>query len=106
MHKFDRHGYKKRDRILLLTTTTLYLVEEEGKHCKMKHRLPMDALVRLEVTSQSDRFILVRLSPEHQKTDKGDLILEMPNVIEFVTFIISATKNRELVNINTVETGP
>lgn len=102
MHKFDRRGYKRRDRILMLSKTTLYLVEEEGK---MKHQLPMDALVRLEITSQSDQFILLRLDPKHQKSDKGDLILEMPNVIEFVTFIVSVTKNHELIHINTMESG-
>jgi len=105
VHKFDRHGYKKRDRILLLTTSTLHLVVEEGKHFKSKHRLPLDAIVRLEITSESDRFILLRLSPEHQKTDKGDLILEMPNVIEFVTWVVSTTHNPDLLNINNVENG-
>ncbi|XP_046681396.1 LOW QUALITY PROTEIN: unconventional myosin IC-like [Homalodisca vitripennis] len=105
VHKFDRHGYKKRDRVLLLTTTTLYLVVEEGKHFKSKHKLPLTAITKVEITSQSDRFILLRLSPEHHKTDKGDLILGMPNVIEFVTFLVSATDNHDLVNINSVENG-
>ncbi|XP_054270619.1 unconventional myosin IC isoform X2 [Macrosteles quadrilineatus] len=105
VHKFDRHGYKKRDRILLLTTTNLYLVVEEGKHFKSKHKLPLESIVKLEVTSETDRFILLRLSPELQKTDKGDLILEMPNIIEFVTFVISATNKHDLLNINTIENG-
>lgn len=88
-----------------MTAHTLFLVVEDGKHFKTKHRLPIEAVTKMEITSESDRFILIRLSSEHQKTDKGDLILEMPNVIEFVTIVVSSTKNTELLNINTIENG-
>lgn len=104
VHKFDRHGYKRRDRILLVTDKTLYLLVEEGKHLKLKHKLPLNTILKLEVTSEMDRFLLIRI-PVDLKRDKGDLILELPNVIEAVTMIVSVTNNPDLVNINSLENG-
>uniref|UniRef100_A0A1B6CDD8 Myosin motor domain-containing protein n=3 Tax=Clastoptera arizonana TaxID=38151 RepID=A0A1B6CDD8_9HEMI len=104
VHKFDRHGYKRRNRILILTNKSLFLVEEDTKQFKLKHKLPLNMIIKLEVTTEADRFLLIRISPELKK-DKGDLILELPNVIEALTIITSITNMPELININSIENG-
>ena len=38
--KYDRHGYKTRKRVLFLTDTTLYVVDE--KDFKVKDKVPYD----------------------------------------------------------------
>nr|BAN20553.1 myosin i [Riptortus pedestris] len=102
--KFDRHGYKRRDRILLLTDQYLYLTSAGDKKYTVKHKLPLDSSLRLEITSERDNFLLVRIPPELNK-EKGDLILEIPNLIEFVTIFVDVTKNNEVVNINNIKDG-
>lgn len=61
-------------------------------------------IIKLEVTTEADRFLLIRISPDLKK-DKGDLILEMPNVIEALTLITSITNAPGLININSIENG-
>ncbi|KAL1141006.1 hypothetical protein AAG570_000932 [Ranatra chinensis] len=102
--KFDRHGYKRRNRIVFLTNKAFFIVMEDGKQYKVKHKLLIDSLIKLEVTSEKDNFLLIRIPPELTK-DKGDLILEVPNLIEIVTKIISITNNRDMLNINKLENG-
>ena len=40
--KYDRHGYKSRKRVLLLTQKTLYVVDE--KDFKVKDKVPFSML--------------------------------------------------------------
>lgn len=101
--KFDRHGYKRRDRILLLTESNLYLTEQTEKKYIIKHKFPLEFVLKLEVTSERDNFLLVRISPELK--EKGDLILEIPNIIEFVTIFADITKNMDSVNITNLIDG-
>ncbi|XP_022192264.2 unconventional myosin IC isoform X3 [Nilaparvata lugens] len=105
VYKFDRHGYKRRDRIMVVTNSALYLVSEEGKQFKQKHRLSFENILKLEITSESDNFLLLRIPPEQIEKDKGDLILEVPNLIEAITKIISVTKQTDLLNVNSITSG-
>jgi len=93
--KFDRHGYKPRERIALLSEKALYLLD--GKTYKQKHRLPLDK-IDFNVTNHTDNLLLVRI-PVELKKDKGDLILEVPNVIEFCIFAIDTVRNSKMINI-------
>lgn len=94
--KYDRHGYKARERALLVTDDALYLLE--GRTFKLKHRLAFDTLQELNVTAESDSFLLLRI-PADLKKDKGDLILEVPHLIEAVTFIVDSSRKPGLLNI-------
>lgn len=94
--KYDRHGYKPRERALLLTNKYLYVLD--GKTFKLKHNLQLDILQELAVTSASDNLLLLRIPPEYKK-DKGDLILEVGHIIEAVTKIVDVTKKPQSVKI-------
>lgn len=93
--KYDRHGYKPRERLFMLSDSALYLLD--AKTYKQKHRLPLDK-IDFCVLSERDNLMLVRI-PVDLKKDKGDLILEVPEVIECCIWIINITGKRQLVNI-------
>lgn len=65
--KFDRHGYKRRGRTLFLSDRHLYLTQEGEKQFKIKHKIPLEAIARLEITSERDNFLLVRIPPNLTK---------------------------------------
>ena len=65
MTKYDRHGYKPRERALLLTTKCLYVLD--GKTFKQKHSLQLDILQEIVVTSESDNLMVLRIPPDHKK---------------------------------------
>ncbi|XP_026275378.2 unconventional myosin IC isoform X2 [Frankliniella occidentalis] len=94
--KYDRHGYKPRDRALLVTDDALYLLE--GRTFKLKHRLAFDSLQEISVTAEGDSILLLRI-PADLKKDKGDLILEVPHLIEAVTFIVDSARKPQMLNI-------
>lgn len=93
--KYDRHGYKPRERFFLLSDKALYLLD--AKTYRQKHRLPLDK-IDFCVLSERDNLMLVRI-PVDLKKDKGDLILEIPEVIECCVWIIDGTSKRNSVNI-------
>ncbi|XP_049544583.1 unconventional myosin IC isoform X1 [Anopheles darlingi] len=97
--KYDRRGYKPRERFFLLTDRAVYLLD--GKTYKQKHRLPLDK-IDFCITNERDGIMLIRI-PLELKKDKGDLILDIPDVIECCIWILDVTKNRSIVNI--VDTG-
>jgi len=97
--KYDRRGYKARDRFFLLTDRALYLLD--GKTYKQKHRLPLDK-IDFCVTNVRDSLMLVRI-PMELKKDKGDLILEVPHIIECCVWILDVTGRRQIIQI--VDTG-
>ena len=65
MTKYDRHGYKPRERALLLTNKCLYVLD--GRTFKQKHSLQLDILQEIVVTSESDNLLVLRIPPEHKK---------------------------------------
>lgn len=93
--KYDRHGYKPRERFFLLSDKAMYLLD--AKTYKQKHRLPLDK-IDFCVLSERDNLMLVRI-PVDLKKDKGDLILEVPEVIESCVWIMDVTGKRQSVNI-------
>jgi myosin-1 len=94
--KYDRRGYKPRERALLLTKKCLYVLD--GKTFKLKHELPLDILQEIVVTSESDNLLVLRIPPEY-KAHKGDLILEVGHIIEAVTKIVDVTKKPQSIKI-------
>uniref|UniRef100_A0A023FBM3 Putative myosin class ii heavy chain n=1 Tax=Triatoma infestans TaxID=30076 RepID=A0A023FBM3_TRIIF len=102
--KFDRHGYKRRNRVLFISRKHFYLVMEGDKQFKLKHKIPFETVSKLEVTSERDNFLLIRIPP-HLTKDKGDVILEVPHLIEVITKIVSIINNPDILNINTIDDG-
>ncbi|KAK0178646.1 hypothetical protein PV327_007520 [Microctonus hyperodae] len=100
--KYDRHGYKARERVLILTDKAVHIMDTV-KPFKLKHRLPYDLIKELVVTGESDNLLIVRIPPELKK-DKGDLILEVPHIIEALTKAIDITHNPRILNIVNKET--
>ncbi|XP_066591838.1 unconventional myosin IC isoform X2 [Prorops nasuta] len=99
--KYDRHGYKPRERVLILTDKAVYILDTI-KTFKLKHRLPYKCIEELVVTGESDNLLIVRIPPE-QKKDKGDLILEVPYIIEALTKAIDITNNPKILKIVNTE---
>ncbi|CAG9768110.1 unnamed protein product [Ceutorhynchus assimilis] len=95
--KYDRHGYKPRERIMIITQNNLHVLECKGS-VKQKHVLPLKRL-SFVVTHENDRLVLVRIPEDLLKKDKGDLILEVPNLIEAITMIVDITKDPSLLTI-------
>ncbi|KAJ3661535.1 hypothetical protein Zmor_005928 [Zophobas morio] len=95
--KYDRHGYKPRERVILITKKNLYLLEIKNAP-KIKHSLPLNKLTFV-VTPNVDKMLLVRIPEDLMKKDKGDLILEVPHIIEAMTHIINITDNPGLLTI-------
>lgn len=99
--KFDRHGYKPRERYLVLTDAALYLLD--AKDCKIKHRLTFGDLLEITVTKGADNLVIIRL-PEDNKENKGDLILECKQIIEALTWLVDTCKNRGIVRFESAPT--
>jgi len=101
--KYDRHGYTPRERLLILTSGALYLLEESKENkLKQKHRFPLKEIEGLNVSKNTDNLLLIQIPVEttqKPKENKGDLILNVPNVIEVVTKIVSVSDNPECLKI-------
>ncbi|KAL3275737.1 hypothetical protein HHI36_020482 [Cryptolaemus montrouzieri] len=95
--KFDRHGYKLRERVVIVTKDNLHVIELKGS-AKVKHCLPLKRLT-LAVTSENDKILLVRIPEDLLAKNKGDLILEVPHLIEAVTKIISITQDESMLMV-------
>ncbi|ALC42993.1 Myo61F, partial [Drosophila busckii] len=93
--KFDRHGYKSRERFILLSNKAVYVLD--GKSYKQKHRLPLDK-IDFTMTNHNDDLMVIRI-PLELKKDKGDLILIIPHIIEFSTYIIDTVGTADIVSI-------
>ncbi|XP_068633080.1 unconventional myosin IC isoform X2 [Battus philenor] len=96
--KYDRRGYKARERALLSSQRALYVVEAAGRRTfRLKHRLPLDRL-RVVVTNESDQLALIKI-PQDLKKDKGDLIISVSHLIEALTIVTDYTKKPDLIEI-------
>ncbi|KAF9795843.1 hypothetical protein SFRURICE_003305 [Spodoptera frugiperda] len=96
--KYDRRGYKPRERALLASDKALYVLDAAGrKTYKLKHRLPLDKL-RVVVTNETDTLVLIKI-PQELKKDKGDLIISVSHLIEALTIVTDYTKKPELIEI-------
>ncbi|CAL1271380.1 unnamed protein product [Larinioides sclopetarius] len=99
--KYDRHGYKARPRILVVTKDSLYLLD--SKTLKIKQQTGLVNLKGILVSNLSDGFVVLQM-PCTSNKDKGDLILDCQQyLIEFVVKIMGACKNKNLLTV--VDTG-
>lgn len=68
--KYDRHGYKPRERLLVITTGALYLLEAKENKLKQKHRFSLKEIQGLHVSPNNDNLMLIQIPPENAKKDK------------------------------------
>ncbi|KAL5243514.1 hypothetical protein ACI65C_010924 [Semiaphis heraclei] len=82
--KFDRRGYKPRVRILILTPENILIINKSDKNQNIKDQLPLEHVTSLQITSGMDNFLLIKVSEKLEKS-KGDVLLELPYLVECVT---------------------
>lgn len=97
--KYDRHGYKARKRILLMTEKACYLVEPGS--FKVKEQFEYSRMHALSLSSLGDGIIIIRL-PVDADEGKGDLIIDTDvHVIETAFKIAHFANKKEKVQIET-----
>jgi len=95
--KYDRRGYKPRERVLIIGDKSLFLLD--AKTYKQKHRIPLAKIPKIVLTRERDGLMLIRIPPELKK-DKGDLILDIPQIIECsIWFITASNNNKNIIEI-------
>jgi len=66
--KFDRRGYKPRERILTVTAEAVFIVEKMDKNLKTKDYLPFKHVTGLQMTTGIDNFLLIKVSKLFEKS--------------------------------------
>jgi myosin I len=82
--KYDRHGYSPRARALILTNKAIHIVDTKG--FKVKHKLQLDCITELVVTSETDGLLLVRIPLDLKKDKVKSLICKLCKVV--ITILI------------------
>ncbi|XP_036382610.1 unconventional myosin-Ih [Megalops cyprinoides] len=78
--KYDRNGFKPRQRQIIFTQAAAYLVEE----AKIKQRVEYSALTGVSVSNLSDSMMILHVKCDDVK-QKGDLVLQCDYLFEAVT---------------------
>lgn len=94
--KYDRNGYKPRERILLVADNGLYTVDAATK--KVKDFVSFLHLTGISVTSFGDNMLVLHVEVNDTK-QKGDILLCCGNIYEAITHITLQTKKDELVHV-------
>ncbi|XP_058512821.1 unconventional myosin-Ih isoform X2 [Ochotona princeps] len=92
--KYDRKGFKARQRQLLLTQKTAYVVEL----AKIKQKIHYSALKGISTSNLSDGILVIHVLPEDSR-HKGDVILQCEHVFEAVTKLVMLVKKENLVSV-------
>uniref|UniRef100_A0A8C0NMP7 Myosin IH n=1 Tax=Canis lupus familiaris TaxID=9615 RepID=A0A8C0NMP7_CANLF len=92
--KYDRKGFKARQRQLLLTQNAAYVVEL----AKIKQKMEYSTLKGVSTSSLSDGILVIHVSPEDHK-QKGDAILQCQHIFEAVTKLVMLVKRGNIVDV-------
>ena len=65
--KFDRHGYKARERMLVITDSAIYVLD--AKDGKVKNRLSFNVIINMTIIKGADSLLLIPISEEKEKGD-------------------------------------
>lgn len=96
--KYDRHGYKERERTLTVTKSGTYLFDSKSN--KLKDYIPHPELTGVSCSGHNDNlFVLHRKLDDDDKNNKGDVIVTSTMCIESITKIASEAKIREKIKI-------
>uniref|UniRef100_A0A672PX90 Unconventional myosin-Ic-like n=1 Tax=Sinocyclocheilus grahami TaxID=75366 RepID=A0A672PX90_SINGR len=93
--KYDRKGYKARNRQLVLMADSAIIVEE----AKLKQRIDYSSLKGISVSSLSDGMFVLHVACEDNK-QKGDVVLQSEHVIETLTKVAICADKMNSININ------
>lgn len=99
--KYDRHGYKARQRVLVVTDKGCHLLE--ANTFKQKEYIPFQDIQQITVSSLTDGLVVIRL-PADGPDGRGDLLVETDRVIEFVIKLALFAEKLQEVQINTTGT--
>ncbi|XP_040106859.1 unconventional myosin-Ih [Oryx dammah] len=92
--KYDRKGFKTRQRQLILTQKAAYVVEL----AKIKQKIEYPTLKGVSTSSLSDGILVIHVSQADIK-QKGDVILQCEHIFEAVTKLAMLVKKESLVNV-------
>ncbi|KAF4011648.1 hypothetical protein G4228_003805 [Cervus hanglu yarkandensis] len=92
--KYDRRGFKMRQRKLIFTQKAAYVVEL----AKIKQKIEYPTLKGVSTSSLSDGILVIHVLPADIK-QKGDVILQCEHVFEAVTKLTMLAKKENLVNV-------
>ncbi|XP_062844417.1 unconventional myosin-Ic isoform X2 [Trichomycterus rosablanca] len=93
--KYDRRGFRARPRQLLMTGSSVIIVQES----KIKQRIDYNSLLGVSVSSLSDGFFILHV-PTTDSKKKGDLVLQCNHVIEAVTKLAMMADKIHIVNVS------
>jgi len=92
--KIDRHGYKPRKRILVITNLNIYLLDEKAN--KVKDKISIESISKLFVSSFSDGFLIIAFSNDMKLDKGGDLIIDLnENIFETIVGLSKVCDNIE-----------
>ncbi|POI35350.1 hypothetical protein CIB84_000896 [Bambusicola thoracicus] len=91
--KYDRNGFKARERLLVLTQSSAYVVEM----AKIKQKIDYATLKGISTSNLCDGIVVIHV-PEDNK-QKGDVILQCEHVFETVTKLCMLSNKQNLVKV-------
>ncbi|OWK61180.1 Unconventional myosin-Ih [Lonchura striata] len=91
--KYDRNGFKARERLLVLTQSSAYVVEM----AKIKQKIEYSTLKGISTSNLSDGIVVIHV-PEDNK-QKGDVILQCEHIFETVTKLCILANKQSLVKV-------
>lgn len=94
--KYDRHGYKSRKRVMLLTQKTMYVVDE--KDFKVKDKVPFSMLNGIITSALTDGLFVIVVGSTENGT-KGDIILQSDHIIETLTKLVMIAEKESVLKI-------
>ncbi|XP_038229502.1 unconventional myosin-Ih isoform X10 [Dermochelys coriacea] len=91
--KYDRNGFKARERQLVLTQSAAYVVEM----AKIKQKIDYATLKGISTSNLSDGLLVIHV-PEDNK-QKGDVILQCEHIFETVTKLCMLANKQNAVQV-------
>ncbi|XP_075754937.1 unconventional myosin-Ih isoform X3 [Pelodiscus sinensis] len=91
--KYDRNGFKARERQLVLTQSAAYVVEM----AKIKQKIDYATLKGISISNLSDGLLVIHV-PEDNK-QKGDAILQCGHIFETVTKLCMLANRQNAVQV-------
>ncbi|XP_004544595.2 unconventional myosin-Ih [Maylandia zebra] len=92
--KYDRNGFKPRQRQLILTQTAVYVVEE----AKIKQRVLYTSLKEISVSNLTDSTIVFHITREEPK-QKGDLVVQCDHLFELLTKLCVIVNKQNAIKV-------
>ena len=65
VNKYDRHGYKMRSRILIITNLKFYLLDD--KKLTVKEAIPLQSLICVITSNKHDGLFIVKVPIEKKE---------------------------------------